>query len=91
MRAGRRAASARTLVKRIRDRGIGAHRTSDILEALLAQICKLDCDFSENLIVRRRRDADTARFGDALKTGCDIDAIASHLDSTIRVILTVHR
>jgi hypothetical protein len=56
-----------------------AHRTSDILEALLAQICKLDRDFAENLIARRRRNADTTRFGDALKTGCDIDAIAKNV------------
>jgi hypothetical protein len=79
MGAGRRAASARTLVKPIRDRRIGAHWTSDILEALLAQICKIDRDFAENLIVRRRRDADTTRFGDALKTGGDIDAIAKNV------------
>jgi hypothetical protein len=55
----------------LRDHGIGANRTSDILEALLAQICKLDRDFAENLIVRR--------FRDALKTGCDIDAIAKNI------------
>jgi hypothetical protein len=55
------------------------HRTGDILEALLAHIFKLDRDFAENLIVRRRRDADTTRFRDALKTGCDIDAIAKNV------------
>jgi hypothetical protein len=62
-----------------RDYRIGAYRASDILEALLAQIGKLNRDFAENLIVRRRRDADTTRFGDALKTGCDIDAIAKNV------------
>jgi hypothetical protein len=55
------------------------HRTSDILETLLAQIGKLDRDFAENLIVSRSRDTDATRFGDGLKTGCDVDAIAKNI------------
>src|SRR5258705_6068461 len=76
MRAGRFAVGARRTSRPLPDHGIGANWTSDILEAPLAQIGKLDHDFAENLIVRRRRDADTTRFGDALKAGCDIDAVA---------------
>jgi len=76
MRAGRFAAGARRTSRPLPDHGIGANWTSDILEALLAQIGKLDRDLAKNLIVRRRRDADTTRFGDALKAGCDIDAVA---------------
>jgi hypothetical protein len=73
-----RAVSARSSGP-LRDHGIGAHRTSNVLEALLAQIDKLDRDFADNLFVSRSRDADAARFGDALKTGCDVDAIAKNV------------
>src|SRR5260370_29333308 len=79
MRAGRRGASPRTYTRPIRNHGICPYRTSDILEALLAQVDKLDRDFAEHLIVRRSRDADTTRFGDALKTSCDIDAVAKNV------------
>jgi len=79
MRAGRRGASAHTSTRPIRDHGINPHRANDILEALLAQIGKLDRDLAKNLIVRRRRDADTTRFGDAFKTGCYIDAVAKNV------------
>src|ERR1700690_2939473 len=40
----------------IRDHGIGAHGTSDILEGLLAQIGKPDGDFATDLFVGGRRD-----------------------------------
>ena len=62
-----------------RDHGIGAHRTSNILEALLAQIGELDRDLADNLFVSRRRNADAPRFGDAFKTGCNVDAIAKNV------------
>ena len=54
---------------------VDAHGTIDVLEALLAQIGELNCDFAANLIIGRRREADAARFGDALKSCCDIDAV----------------
>jgi hypothetical protein len=55
------------------------HRTRNILEALLAHIGKLNRDFADNLFVSRSRDADATRFCDALKTSCDVDAIAKNV------------
>jgi hypothetical protein len=47
----------------------------NILEALLTQIGELNSDLSHNLIVGRRRDADAARFCDALEPCRNIYAI----------------
>jgi hypothetical protein len=74
--AGHRPANACASAGPIWEPGKDAHRPSDILEALLAQIDKLDRDFAENLIVSRSRDADATRFGDALKTGRNIYTVA---------------
>ena len=52
---------------------IGTNWTGYVLEALLAQIGELDCDFSADLIVGRRRDTDAARFRYALKPCRNID------------------
>ena len=60
----------------IPDHGIGPYRTGDVLEALLAQIGELNPDLAPDMIVGRRRDADAARFCDALKPRRDIDAVS---------------
>ena len=71
-----RCCRCRARAKPIRDHGIGPHGTSDILEALLAQIGELDRDLASDLIVGGRRDADATGFGDALKPRCDVDAVS---------------
>lgn len=58
---------------------IGAYRTGNILEVLLAHVCKLDRDLATNLIVRGGRDANAAGFGYSLKPSCDVDAIAKYV------------
>ena len=63
----------------ILDDGISTYRTGDVLEGLLANVIELDRDLAENLIVGGRRDADAARFGDPLKSGRDVDAIAENV------------
>ena len=48
----------------------------NVLKSLLAQIDELDSDLSQNLIVGRRRDADTTRFCYALNPCSNIYAIS---------------
>ena len=79
MRAGASRAGALCPGQALPDHCIGPHRTGDVLEVLLAHIRELDPDFAENLIVSRRRDADAARFGDALKPRRNIDAVAKNV------------
>src|SRR6266850_2601766 len=54
---------------------VGAHWAVDVLQPLLAQIGELDLDLASNLIVRRRRDANTSRFSNALKPRGDVDTV----------------
>src|SRR5262249_52785916 len=63
----------------LRDQGIGAYLTSNILEALLAQIDKFDRDFADNLFVSRRRNADAPRFSYPLEAGCDVDTVPKNI------------
>jgi len=65
--------------KPIPHHGIGTHRTGDILEVLLAQIGELDIDFTANLIIGRRRDADAAGFRNTLQPSRDVDAITENI------------
>jgi hypothetical protein len=65
--------------KSIADHGIGSDRDGNILEALLAQISELSPDLAPDLIVGRRRDADAAGFGDALKPRCDVNAVPKNV------------
>ena len=51
----------------------------NILKALFAEVDELGCDLPQNLIVGRRRDADTARFCDALEPSRNIYAIAKNV------------
>ena len=74
--AWRRAAALCRRAKSIPDHGIGPDRAGDVLEVLLAQIGELDPDLASDLIVGRRRDADAAGFGDALKSRRDVNAIS---------------
>jgi hypothetical protein len=46
---------------------------------MLAQISELDCDLSAYLIIGRRRDADTTRFGYTLKPCCNIHAVTENV------------
>ena len=55
------------------------HRSRDILEILLAQIGKLNREFAADPIVGGRRDADAARFGNALKPGRNIDTVTENV------------
>ena len=64
-----------TRPRSIQDDGIGPHGASDILEVMFAQISELDRDLPANLIVSGRRDANAARFRDALKPRRNIDAV----------------
>src|SRR5258706_15880715 len=54
---------------------VDAHWAVDVLQPLLAQIGELDLDLASNLIVRRRRNADTSRLSNALKPRSDVDAV----------------
>jgi len=60
----------------ILDPGIRPHRVVDVLEVLLAKISELDPDLASDLIVGRSREADAARFGDALKPSRDVNAVS---------------
>ena len=64
---------------RVQANRIGTYRTGDILEVLLAQISELNGDLAANLIVGGRRDADAARFRDALKPCRDVDTVAENV------------
>src|SRR5215470_16120572 len=55
--------------------GISPYRTGDILEALFAQIGELNPDLASDVIVGRRRDADSVRLCDAFKSGCNVNAV----------------
>src|SRR5215469_9389000 len=61
------------------DNGIGPYRTSNIFQALLAQIGELNPDLASNVIVSGGRDADTARFRDALKPRRYIHAVSKNV------------
>src|SRR5260221_13882648 len=54
---------------------VDAHWAVDVLQPLLAQFGELDLDLASNLIVRRRRDADTSRLSNALKPRSDVDTV----------------
>src|SRR5258706_7025096 len=58
---------------------VDAHWAVDVLQPLLAQIGELDLDFASNLIVRRRRDADTSRLSNALKPRGDVDTVPENV------------
>src|SRR6516165_3563836 len=64
---------------RARDNRIGAYRTRDVLEGLLANVSELDRDFPANLFVGGSRNANATRFGDALKPCRNVDAIAKNV------------
>src|SRR5260370_37327534 len=65
--------------KPIPDHSVDRNRTANILEVLLTQIGELDCGLAAHLIVGGRRNADAARFGDALKSCRDIDAVSKNI------------
>src|SRR5260370_2215706 len=54
---------------------VHAHGAVDVLQSLLTKISELDLDLASNLIVRRRRDADTSRLSNALKPCGDVDTV----------------
>src|SRR5258705_12371943 len=58
---------------------VDAHWAVDVLQPLLAQIGELDLDLASNLIVRRRRDADTSRLSNALKPRGDVDTVPENV------------
>src|SRR5258708_6091268 len=58
---------------------VDAHWAVDVLQPLLAQIGELDLDLASNLIVRRRRDADTSRLSNALKPCSDVDTVPKNV------------
>jgi hypothetical protein len=66
----------------IGDHGIGPHRPSDILEALLAEIGEPDADLAIDLIMGRSRQANAAGLRDALKPGRYVDAISEDVIRT---------
>jgi hypothetical protein len=55
---------------------IGSNRKADVFQVLLAQIGEFNADLALDVIVRRRRDADTTWFCDALKARRNVNAIA---------------
>ena len=63
----------------IPDHGIGPDRAGDVFEVLLAQIGELNADLASDLIVGRRRDADTAGFCDAFKPCRNIYAVTKNV------------
>ena len=70
------ACAQRRRARSVRDHRIGADRTGDILQALLAEVGKFRADLAIHLIVGRRRQTDAAGFSDALEPRRNIDAIA---------------
>ena len=58
---------------------VDAHRAVDVLQPLLAQISELDRDLAADLVVSRRRDADTAGLRDAFEPRRDVDAVAENV------------
>src|SRR6266702_1485448 len=62
-----------------RGHSIDPDRTGDVFEVPLAQIAELNPDLALDLIVGRRRDADAARFCDALKPRRNIYAIPKNV------------
>jgi len=60
-------------------RRVGPDRSCNTLGVLFPQIGKVDRDLASNLIVGGRGDTYAARFGDTLKAGCDIDAVAEDI------------
>ena len=65
--------------KSIPDHGIGPDRAVDVFEVLLAQIGELNADLASDLIVGRRRDADAAGLGDALKPCRNVYAVTKNV------------
>ena len=61
--------------KFIQDDSIGTYRTGYVFKCLLTQIDEPEFELVPDKIVGRRRDTDAARFGDTLKSCCDIDAV----------------
>ena len=57
------------------DHGVGANWAVNVLEVLLAYIDELNRHLASDIIVGRRRDADAARFCDALKPRRNVHAI----------------
>jgi hypothetical protein len=58
---------------------VDPHGSVNVLQPLLANIGELGRDLASNLIVGRRRDADAARFGDALKPRSDVDTVPENV------------
>src|SRR5258705_6914656 len=54
---------------------VDTHGPVNVFQPLLAQIGELDLDLASNLIVRRRRNADTSRLSNALKPRGDVDTV----------------
>ena len=55
--------------------GIGTYRTGYVFKCLLTQINEPEFELIPDLLISRRRDADAARLGYALKPRCDVDTI----------------
>ena len=61
------------------DPRIGSDRKGDVFEVLVAQIGELNIDLASDLIVGGRRDADAARFCDALKPRRNVNAVSKDI------------
>ena len=55
------------------------HRAGNVLQRVLAEIVESEVHFIANLVICGTRQVDAAGFGEALKTGRDIDALAEDI------------
>src|SRR5688572_23561023 len=60
----------------VRAQAIGADRSRDVLECLLADILKEETDLSGGIFLHALRHAYPTRVGDPLQPGSDVDPIA---------------
>ncbi len=60
----------------IQEHLVGIDRPVDVLDGLRAEKCEAHIDVLFHLVEDAAGDADTARFGQSLQTGRDVDAVA---------------
>jgi hypothetical protein len=58
---------------------IGAHRSCDVFDLLLAEIVEGDVEAVAHLLVRRGTEANPARLSQRFKSGCNVDAVAEDI------------
>ena len=66
----------RGIERRLRHHAVYPHWTLDVLQCLRSQILERDIQLVGDMLAHRFRDDDTARRGQRLQAGGDIDAVA---------------